>query len=230
MSTVGGVHLECNLPRLRKICGRAKDAPARRRGKWAGYQVDLDNPFRFAPIGLDVQPFIPLFREDRVLRLRFRVSAAVGQGDRIPFLDLPTLGGANLLRGDPRERFRGRVSVLSTAECRYPVNQYADAYLFVDVGRVYDEVSELSLQGMRLGYGGGLLVFGRPAFWLRLHGKAPHSATRAPWASGPRTAGLGRPRPTMGTPSSPWSPGGGPRPCRPTWCTSRATPPTAAPA
>ncbi|HMI93366.1 MAG TPA: hypothetical protein VK509_18470, partial [Polyangiales bacterium] len=67
---------------------------------WSGLQHELSTPrMSFGRIGLDVQPLADLYHGDRVLRLRVRTAWVVGPLDRIPFLDLPQLGGASLLRG-----------------------------------------------------------------------------------------------------------------------------------
>ncbi|MFW5925560.1 MAG: BamA/TamA family outer membrane protein [Myxococcota bacterium] len=134
----------------------------------AGYEVALHGPYRFTPVEVDVQPFIHLFGGDRVLRMRFRLAAAIGDRERIPFIDLPTLGGPTWLRGYTRERFRGPVSVLSTAEYRFPIGYNVSGYLFVDAGRTYDHDEAITLTGLRVGYGGGLMVFSSAAYLFTL--------------------------------------------------------------
>jgi outer membrane protein assembly factor BamA len=117
-----------------------------------------------------VQPLIDLYHGDRVLRLRVRTAWVVGSLERIPFLDLPQLGGASLLRGYGGGRFRGRGTVLASAEYRYPVQQNIAGYLFVDAGRAYVELAQLgasSLRGARVGFGGGLYAFTTGALLLR---------------------------------------------------------------
>lgn len=128
---------------------------------WTGMQAQLEAPREvFATVGADLQPYFDLYRADRVLRLRLRVVSVVGPLDTVPVADLPQLGGSRLLRGYPPSRFRGRVTALTTAEYRYPVQERMAAYLFVDAGRAYVRVEDLSPEGLRVGFGGGLLIYG----------------------------------------------------------------------
>ncbi len=131
---------------------------------WGGYQQGLDNPFRFGRAGFDVQGFIPLFSADRVLRLRLRASGVIGEDARIPLVDLPSLGGRTFLRGYQRNRFRDRLAIVSTAEYRFPIGYRVSGFLFVDAGRVYHGLSDLSFAAMRVGYGGGLLMSSKSSF------------------------------------------------------------------
>lgn len=131
---------------------------------WGGFQQGIGSPFRFGRAGFDAQTWIHLFGGNRVLRLRLRASAVIGEDDRIPFADFPTLGGSLLLRGYARDRFRDRLAVTATAEYRFPLVYQAAAYLFADVGRVYERVSALTFEDLRVGYGGGLIVISRSRF------------------------------------------------------------------
>jgi len=139
---------------------------------WSGLQHALTEPQRaFGRVGLDVQPFIDLYRGDRVLRLRARTAWVIGDLDRIAFVDLPSLGGARLLRGYGGARFRGRGTLLATVEYRYPVQENLASYLFVDAGRAYvrlGDVSIASLRDARVGFGAGLYVYNRNRATLRL--------------------------------------------------------------
>jgi outer membrane protein assembly factor BamA len=135
---------------------------------WLGWQKGIGQKQNFAPLGIDVQPFINLFGGDRVLRLRLHVQTALGHRDNIPFLDVPSLGGATLLRGYDTRRFRGRLAVLTTAEYRYPIQPKLAAYVFVDAGRVYADFADFGVDNLRVGYGGGLLMFTRTFFLARL--------------------------------------------------------------
>jgi hypothetical protein len=138
---------------------------------WSGVQHELSTPrMSFGRVGLDVQPLADLYHGDRVLRLRVRTAWVLGPLDRIPFLDLPQLGGASLLRGYGGGRFRGRGTLLASAEYRYPVQQNIAGYLFVDAGRAYLELAEVaasSLRAARVGFGGGIYAFTTGALLLR---------------------------------------------------------------
>jgi len=139
---------------------------------WSGIQHELSAPrMSFGRVGVDVQPLADLYRGDRVLRLRLRTAWVIGPIDRIPFLDLPQLGGASLLRGYGGGRFRGRGTLLASAEYRYPVQQNIAGYLFVDAGRAFVELAQVAasaLRGARVGFGGGIYAFTSGALLLRV--------------------------------------------------------------
>jgi hypothetical protein len=141
------------------------DLPSRgiRLTTWGAMQTAPTQPhLTSGRAGIDVLPAIDLYRGDRVLRLRLYAETALAPLDAIEFYDLPSLGGAVLLRGYERGRFRGRLALLSSVEYRYPVQEGFAAYLFTDAGRVYTSWSELSLSSLRdtrVGFGGGLQVY-----------------------------------------------------------------------
>jgi hypothetical protein len=128
-----------------------------------GLQVDLKGETPpFAHVGLEVAPSIDLFRADRVLLVRLRGEAVLGSLDTIPFYDLPVLGGSTFLRGYDPERFRGRISLLSTVQYRYPVSESIASFIFVDAGRVYVDWSDITLSSLsdtRVGFGCGLQFY-----------------------------------------------------------------------
>lgn len=108
--------------------------------------------------GIDIARFFDLYRGDRVLRLRLKLDLVQGSYEQIPFSELASLGGAEFLRGYRQDLFRDRLAGLASSEYFFPVDRRLSAYLFVDVGRVYGGLHDLSLQGLRVGFGGGLQV------------------------------------------------------------------------
>jgi outer membrane protein assembly factor BamA len=135
---------------------------------WGGIGIGfLDDPSRFLRGGADVQRFIDLRHGDRVLRVRALVDAIEADRDEVVFVDLPSLGGPTLLRGYVRERFRGRIAGLFSAEYSWPVDRLLAGYVFVDVGRVW---TSLPLSGAvpRVGFGGGLILRSLRAFFARI--------------------------------------------------------------
>ncbi|MDH5675975.1 MAG: outer membrane protein assembly factor [Myxococcales bacterium] len=136
---------------------------------WGGFQAEFLRPHSsFGRVGFELQPFFDLYRGDRVLLLRLRSSAVIGELHTIPFVDLPQLGGSLLLRGYRRDRFRGRITALGSAEYRYPVQERLSAYLFVDAGRAYRDLQDLGFSDLRLGYGAGLHWMGHTGARFRL--------------------------------------------------------------
>ena len=124
---------------------------------WVGYRHGLaDDPSRFVRFGGEAQRYFDLWGGNRVLMLRARFEGVSGELDNIPFVDLPTLGGSNLLRGYTEGRFRDRYSGILTAEYRYPIQDFATGFVFAEAGRVWRNFDELDLSDNRLGFGGGL--------------------------------------------------------------------------
>lgn len=115
-----------------------------------------DDPSRYWRYGFDARRFVDLHGGDRVLVLRAALEAVAGDLDAIPVADLPRLGGSELLRGFHDDRYRDRIAALLTAEYRYPIQEGATAFAFVDAGEVAPAISQLGLRGSHVGGGGGL--------------------------------------------------------------------------
>lgn len=121
------------------------------------YDDRADGQFSFDTTRVDLQQFIPFWNESRVLALRVVAEHADGFGQaQVPFYLMPTLGGARLLRGYDRQRFRDRSALLVSAEYRYEVNPFLMAALFYDAGQVAPDWSVFRLKDLRDAYGFGL--------------------------------------------------------------------------
>jgi outer membrane protein assembly factor BamA len=80
--------------------------------------------------------------------------------------DRQGLGGLRTLRGYKQDRFVGPMAALANAELRWTFVSFTvgnqrfglSAAPFVDVGRVFDRVSDFALGGWRRGQGGGLRI------------------------------------------------------------------------
>jgi outer membrane protein assembly factor BamA len=138
---------------------------------WLGAQTALvDARGSFVRIGADARHYIDLAHGDRVLMMRLRTSWAIGHLDEIPFPDLPTLGGPKLLRGYTSGRFHDRGSLLGTIEYRYPVQDNLASYVFIDTGRVLDNLYDISPSGLRdfrVSWGAGMYLFSGGGLLLR---------------------------------------------------------------
>jgi hypothetical protein len=103
--------------------------------------------------GGDIQHFLRLGPGPRALAARLHVEAVTGGTDDVAFTELAELGGKSSLRGYPRDRFRDRAAILTSAEYQWDLGQMLMASLFVDVGRVYPSFREIEQRGIRMGYG-----------------------------------------------------------------------------
>jgi hypothetical protein len=135
----------------------------------AGYHAGLgDDPSSYMRLGVDVQRRINLYADDRILALRATYEGVSGTLDEVPFLDLPMLGGADVLRGYPVDRFRDRHAGTATVEYQWGIDRSAAAFLFTDVGRVWRTHDELDQGKLRMSYGGGLQLHSYSNFYARV--------------------------------------------------------------
>src|SRR5690606_34113557 len=81
-----------------------------------------------------------------------------GRDEQIPFADMIKLGGPTSLRGYQLARFRDKISISGSLEYNYPVHEMVSGEVFLDVGRVAHEYSEIfERRGLDdLYYGAGL--------------------------------------------------------------------------
>lgn len=154
--------------RRRDTLSEALFATGWRLAGWAGVGRGLGRDrARYLRYGLWLERTFDLYGGTRVLWLRARGEAIAGRLDRIPFAQLPALGGAQLLRGYATDRFRDRAAAVATAEYRFELVDRASAFLFADAGRVWAGVGDATLRGLRVGYGGGVELYGHHSFLAR---------------------------------------------------------------
>jgi outer membrane translocation and assembly module TamA len=99
-----------------------------------------------------------------VLIARLHGEAVSAPRDEVPLTELPMLGGDAFLRGYPYARFRDRLAAVGSLQYMWNVSQYAEAYVFGDVGRVYEGYNQLTLSGLRAGFGVGLEFHSEQSF------------------------------------------------------------------
>jgi hypothetical protein len=129
---------------------------------YGGRMHQLDGAADYWRYGVDLQHFHRLGIGPRVLLTRVHVEA-VGAGD-VAFTELPQLGGELLLRGYPSDRFRDRVAALGSVAYQWDLSRHSSATLFVDAGRVYGSIDDMTLEDLRVGYGIGLDVHTTSSF------------------------------------------------------------------
>lgn len=106
--------------------------------------------------GTDVQRLFRLGIGPRSLALRLHAEGVTGDRMTTPFTELPSLGGAFFLRGYDWDRFRDRVAAVASAEYAWDIAEHFGASLFVDAGRTFPALDEISLDNLRVGFGVGL--------------------------------------------------------------------------
>jgi hypothetical protein len=119
----------------------------------------------------DVQQYVPLLRDRRVLALRALASVSTTDtGADVPFYLQRTLGGPDDLRGFRRYRFRDRNLLLLQAEYRWEVFTAVDAAIFYDAGKVARRSEELTLRDLESDWGIGFRFGTLNGIFLRIEG------------------------------------------------------------
>jgi len=105
--------------------------------------------------------FIPLFTLNWVLALHaWEVFSLPSAGNAVPFYLLPSIGGANTLRGYDDYRFHDNDTQSFNVESRWAPFAHVDAVAFADAGKVAPDAGGLDFRHLRTSYGAGLRVHG----------------------------------------------------------------------
>jgi hypothetical protein len=147
----------------------------RRGGRYAvSYErfTDTDDDlYSFNRVEIDLQQYVPLLRDRRILALRGLVSMAdADEGAQVPFYFQRTLGGPDDLRGFRHFRFRDRNALLLQAEYRWEIFTAVDGALFYDAGKVASRREDLSLRDLESDYGIGFRFGSANGVFLRVEG------------------------------------------------------------
>lgn len=127
--------------------------------------------YSFRRVEADLQQYIPLLRDRRVLALHALVSMSDAEtGREIPFYLQRTLGGPDDLRGFRRFRFRDRHLLLLQAEYRWEIFTAVDGAIFYDAGKVASRAEDLNLSDLESDYGLGFRFGSRNGVFLRVEG------------------------------------------------------------
>jgi hypothetical protein len=129
------------------------------RVEWSDYHQTNDGSSSFGRVDAEVQHYIPVLRENWVIALRALASTTgTSDGNAVPDVLLPSLGGSHALRGYPSWRFRDRNRLLLTGEYRWTAGPFVDMALFLDAGKVASRVSGLDFDSLKKSYGIGFTV------------------------------------------------------------------------
>lgn len=123
----------------------------------------------YGQFGAEATGYIDLYHGDRLLVLRLVLESIEGDAAKIPFVELPSLGGPHRLRGFPLYRYRDRKLLLGTVEYQYPIHELLAGSLYLDVGEVARDYEQLFRDpGLRVGGGAGLVVRSKSKVYLTL--------------------------------------------------------------
>ena len=133
--------------------------------------------FSFDRVEVDLQQYIPLLRDRRVLALHALVSTSeADEGAEVPFYLQRTLGGPDDLRGFKYLRFRDRNILLLQAEYRWEIFTAMDGAIFYDAGKVAARREDLDLKDLESDYGIGFRFGTINGVFLRVEGAFGSSA------------------------------------------------------
>jgi len=120
---------------------------------FAGRTHRLDGGAGYARYGVDLAQFVRIAEGPRVVIVHVHGEGVTGDLDQVPFTELPALGGPTYLRGYALDQFRDRIAAFVSLAYEWDLSQSLSARLFTDAGRVYPSLDELSLRGLRVGFG-----------------------------------------------------------------------------
>jgi outer membrane protein assembly factor BamA len=127
--------------------------------------------FSFDRVAIDLQQYIPLVRDRRVLALRARTVMTDADSDaEVPFYFQPTLGGPDDLRGFRHFRFRDRNTLLFQAEYRWEIFTAVDGAIFYDIGKVAPRRQDFHLSEFERDFGIGFRFGTANGVFLRIEG------------------------------------------------------------
>jgi len=132
------------------------------------FQGTDDQDLSFLQYSFDLQHFFPLWFTQRTLGLRAFGSRISNNGtSEIPFTRMSTMHRPNSLRGFNDLRFYGLGNLGFSAEYRWPLwvakgrrGLGMDAYIFTDLGQVFDRSAEISLNHLEQTAGFGVRFIG----------------------------------------------------------------------
>ena len=115
-----------------------------------------------------LQLFHPLARR-HILAARFAgEEARTGSTEPIKITELPSLGGANTLRGYLSDRYIGNAAALATLEYRYRLSRIVEATAFADFGKVMPRLLDFDFTDIHRSWGAGFRFASADWMYLRL--------------------------------------------------------------
>jgi hypothetical protein len=142
------------------------------------YRDQDDGRFTFQRVDGDAEQYLPILHGNWVIFLAAHASTtSTAAGRAVPFFLLPDLGGHDL-RGFGNYRFRDRHSIYVTAEYRWYAQEFLDAALFYDGGKVVPDRASLDFSHFRNSYGAGIRLHGLQTTALRIEIARSREGTR----------------------------------------------------
>jgi outer membrane protein assembly factor BamA len=114
----------------------------------------LGSAYQFTKLELDLRKYCNPWLQ-HVVALQATTSYS---GGNVPFYELSLLGGDKQMRGYYQGAYRDKILVDGQLEYRMPLWKIFGMAGWLATGRVANKYSDLSLQGWKLSYGGGIRI------------------------------------------------------------------------
>jgi hypothetical protein len=138
------------------------------RGTLHDYRQRDGSTFTFDRLDGDAEQYVPILHGNWVMFLGVHASTtSTAAGHAVPFFLMPDLGGHDL-RGFSNYRFRDLHSIYMTAEYRWYAQEYLDAAIFYDAGKVVPDRDSLDLSHLKRSIGAGIRLHGAQTTALRI--------------------------------------------------------------
>ena len=124
----------------------------------------LGSTFRFIAVNVTYQHYWRL-KSKHILAWQTKTRFTFGD---VPFLDLPTLGNDDILRGYAKNRFRDQHFMGTQLEYRFPLFWRFGGVAFAGAGDVFGPSSNLSLKNLKYSIGAGLRFVVNPSERLNI--------------------------------------------------------------
>jgi hypothetical protein len=124
-------------------------------GVWDDHNLDMFDHRRFDALAVQHVPLTA----DRTHILSGRIGTAYVNneiGQRVPFYFLAYVGGVDTIRSYDEFRFKDENALWLGVEYRWRFHEYASLVTFVDAGKVERNWQDLTLTGLKKGYGFGV--------------------------------------------------------------------------
>ena len=138
------------------------------RGTAHDYRDRDGGTFTFQRFDGDAEQYVPILHGNWVIFLGLHASTTTASDGRtVPFFLLPELGGHDL-RGFSNDRFRDRHSIYMTAEYRWYAQEFLDAAIYFDAGKVVPDRASIDFSHLKHSVGAGVRFHGPQTTALRL--------------------------------------------------------------
>ena len=124
----------------------------------------LGSSFQFINVNGMYQKYWQVGKK-RVLAMQHKARFTFGD---VPFLDMSTLGGEDILRGYAKNRYRDQHLIASQVEYRFPLFWRLGLTTFAGAGDIFSKISDLSFRNLKYSVGTGLRFVINPAERLNI--------------------------------------------------------------